>query len=152
MKAIRFLSILILMAVVVFWIQPETATAQQTKKIILAGYKHSPPVPTSGSGLVTVSVKNDTLWVNGKFSDLTSAYEGAFIMVGEKGEYGNMLFRLKAELNDEQTGGILKKKANTFVLNEAQKPLLKKGELYLNITSASHGNGELRGQIPAMKP
>jgi hypothetical protein len=148
MKAIRFLSTFLLTTVVCLSMQPKTAEAQQDKRIILAGYKHSPSVATSGSGLVTVSVKNDTLRVNGEFSDLTSTYEGAFIMVGKKGEYGNMLFRLQADLNEQQNGGVIKKKANTFALSEAQKPLLKKGELYINITSADHENGELRGQIP----
>ncbi|MCW9707027.1 CHRD domain-containing protein [Fodinibius salsisoli] len=151
MKAIRFLSISLLIIVVYFGMQPEPAKAQQTKRVILAGYKHSPSVATSGSGLITVSAKGDTLWVNGEFSDLTSTYTGAYIMIGKEGEYGNMLFRLTVDLNDERTGGVLKKKANTYTLSEAQKPLLKNGELFINIISADHRKGELRGQIPAIK-
>lgn len=130
---------------------PETAYPQQSSTIILAGYNHAPPVSTPGSGLVTVSFKKDTLRLDGDFSDLTSPYLGAYVMVGEKGEDGNVLLRLNAELNENRTGGVIKRANNVFSLNEAQKQLLKKGELYINITSSDHSHGELRGQIPPMK-
>lgn len=148
MKAIKLLTGFLLLTVVCFFAKAKTAQAQQTKTIMIAGYKHSPSVPTSGSGIITVSFHKDTLRVKGKFSDLTSQYTGAYIMVGKKGESGNMLFRLKTELNDQKTGGTLKQKENTFALSEAQKPLLKNGELYINVASADHRKGELRGQIP----
>lgn len=151
MKAIQLSTISLLVTVICFFAQAETVHAQQTKKIMLAGYKHTPSVPTSGSGIITVSFHKDTLRVKGDFSDLTSQYTGAYIMVGKKGESGNMLFRLKPELNDQETGGSLKQKENTFVLNEVQKPLLKNGELYINIASVDHRKGELRGQIPPIK-
>ncbi|GAA5521818.1 CHRD domain-containing protein [Aliifodinibius salicampi] len=128
----------------------EKSTAQQAHKIILAGYNHSPSVPTSGSGMATVSFENDTLKVKGDFKNLVGAFRGAYIMVGEKGKPGNMLFRLEVEVNEERTGGVIKPKNNAFTLNDAQKPLLKDGELFINITSYEHPSGELRGQIPGM--
>lgn len=130
--------------------EPQPAYSQQSRQVIIAGYNHEPPVRTSGSGVVTVSFKNDTLRVNGDFSDLTSAYRGAYIMVGKKGMPGNMLFRLNVEPNDDRTGGVLKARDNAFFLNDVQKPLLKNGELYINVTSTNHSTGELRGQIPPM--
>lgn len=132
-------------------LEPQRAYSQQSRQIMLAGYNHEPPVSTSGSGMVTVSFKQDTLRVEGDFSDLTSRYRGAYVMVGEKGEAGNMLFRLTVEPNEGRTGGVIKAGDNAFPLNDAQKPLLKKGELYINITSSDHTSGELRGQIPPMK-
>lgn len=128
----------------------EKGTAQQAHKIILAGYNHSPTVSTSGSGMATVRFENDTLRVKGDFEDLVGAFRGAYIMIGEKGEAGNMLFRLEVEVNEERTGGVIKPKDNAFTLNEAQIPLLKNGELYINVTSYEHTGGELRGQIPPM--
>ncbi len=151
MKADQLLSVSLLLIMVCSFTQVQTAQAQQTKTIMIAGYKHSPSVPTSGSGIITVSFHKDTLRVKGQFSDLTSQYTGGYIMIGKEGESGNMLFRLKTELNDQKTGGTIKQKENTFTLSEAQKPLLQNGELYINITSADHRKGELRGQIPAIK-
>src|SRR5699024_487009 len=128
----------------------QLAHGQQSRIIILAGYHQEPPVSTSGSGVVTVAFHHDTLSVSGDFSDLTSPYRGAYIMVGEKGEFGNMLFRLKVNPNEDRTGGVLNAGENAFFLSDVQKPLLRKGELYINITSRNHSRGELRGQIPPM--
>lgn len=136
--------------VLCFAMSIEKSTAQQAHKIILAGYNHSPSVSTTGSGIATVSFENDTLRVKGDFKNLVEAFRGAYIMVGEKGRAGNMLFRLKVEVNEERTGGVIKPKDNAFTLNDAQKPLLKDGELFINITSYEHASGELRGQIPGM--
>lgn len=150
MKLLRNVLTLLITLLFCLSINIEKSTAQQAHKIILAGYNHSPSISTSGSGMATVSFKNDTLRVKGDFKNLVDAFRGAYIMVGEKGEAGNMLFRLEVEVNEERTGGLIKPKNNAFTLNDAQKPLLKNGELFINITSYEHPSGELRGQIPGM--
>lgn len=150
MKLQRSILTFFITSVLCLSISIENSNAQQAHKVILAGYNHSPSVPTSGSGMATVSFENDTLRVKGDFKNLVGAFRGAYIMIGKKGEAGNMLFRLKAEVNEERTGGVIKPKDNAFTLNDAQKPLLKDGELFINITSYEHTSGELRGQIPGM--
>lgn len=134
-----------------FGLTVQQSFAQQSKEIILGGFNHEPAVATTGSGLATVTLKGDSLRISGDFSNLTSPFTGAYVMIGEKGESGNMLLRLKVKLNEKGTGGTLNAKSNTFVLSDAQKPLLKAGELYINIASQDHSRGELRGQIPPMK-
>lgn len=124
-----------------------TAEAQQSQKIMLAGYNHQPTISTPGSGMATVQLKGDTLKVHGDFENLTSPYTGAYLMVNLRGQPGNQLYRLKAELNDERTGGAFKAEANSFALTPAEKQLLKKGEVYINIASAENRKGELRGDI-----
>ena len=133
----------------IFWMLSDTmdAKAQQSKKIILAGYKHKPPVSTTGSGMATVTLHGDTLTVKGKFEDLSANYSGAYLMVTIRGQGGNQLYRLKVELNEEKTGGKLIGKQNRFVLSPAQKALLRKGELYIIISSFENQKGELRGNI-----
>lgn len=131
-------------------LMPAQSYAQQSAQITLAGYKHSPPVPTNGDGFVTVELNNDTLKVHGEFSDLTSWYSGAYIMVGEKGETGNQLFRLKGAVGDKRTEGTFAADENTFPLKPAHKELLQAGELYINIASGEYRRGELRGQIPPL--
>ncbi|MDZ7682949.1 MAG: CHRD domain-containing protein [Fodinibius sp.] len=136
--------------VLTFLIFPEPTQAQQKQRIILAGYKHKPPVPTTGSGMVTVSFKNDTLTVDGSFEELTSQYSGGYLMVSLRGESGNQLYNLKADLNEQKTGGTFKPADNTFALTKAEIKLLKNGEMYINISSFDNQRGELRGNISAM--
>lgn len=144
LKAILYLLFFMTLAL------PGESTAQQSAQITLAGYKQSPPVPTTASGFVTVQIENDTLKVHGEFSDLSSWYSGAYVMVGEKGETGNQLFRLKATLSDSRNNGTFEAEENSFALREAHKELLRSGELYINIASGNHRRGEIRGQIPAL--
>lgn len=126
--------------------------AQQSRKITLAGYKHKPPVSTSGSGSVTVTLKGDTLSVQGKFKNLVDTYSGGHIMVSLRGEGGNQLYRLNANLNeDDRTGGTFEAKDNKFVLSESEKELLESGDLYINVSSYENRKGELRGNIGPMK-
>ncbi|WP_138431775.1 CHRD domain-containing protein [Fodinibius saliphilus] len=129
---------------------PQKSQAQESKMITLAGYKMKPSVPTSGSGTATVKLKGDTLSVHGDFENLTNRFSGAYIMVDIRGEGGNQLFRLKADLNDEQTGGMFKEKKNRFGLSPAEKMLLKKGKLYITINTFEHQNGEIGSDIPKM--
>ena len=124
--------------------------AQQSRDITLAGYKMNPTVGTTGTGFVTVSLHRDTLSVEGEFSELMSPFSGAYIMGEIRGEAGNVLYRLKADLNEEKKGGQFKRKKNTFVLSKAQKAMLREGKLHLTITSREHSNGEIRAKIPPM--
>lgn len=129
---------------------PEQTCGQQSQEIILAGYNHEPPVSTPGTGLATVKLHGDTLKVGGDFENLTSPFSGAYIMVSLRGQPGNQLYRLKVKLNEEKTGGTLNTEENSFELTPAEKKLLQKGELYINITSSDNRKGELRGDIRAM--
>lgn len=144
----KLLSTLLFTGLLLFTLQQ--TRAQQSAKVTLTGFHHTPPVATSASGLVTVELRNDTLKVHGEFSELNNWYHGAYIQAGKKGERGNQLFRLKADVNEERTGGKFKRDNNSFALNEAQKVLLRKGELYINVSSYDKKGGEIRGQIPPM--
>lgn len=144
-----FILIPLLIAAFALFILPDVQ-AQQSQQIILAGYNHQPPVSTPGSGMATVSLKNDTLKVDGDFENLSAPFSGAYIMVKLRGQPGNQLYRLKAELNEERTGGTFNANNNSFALTPAEKALLQKGELYINIASAENRKGELRGDIKPM--
>lgn len=146
----RFFLITAFIVGISFLASPETL-AQQSQEITLAGYKMQPKVATSGSGSITVTLKGDTLNVEGNFKNLTDRFSGGYIMVSLKGHPGNQIYRLKAQLNDEKTGGTLKTEDNSFVLSEGEKELLKKGDLYITISSFNHQKGELRGNISPIK-
>lgn len=146
----RRLLIPALLFLVGFFLATPYQSLAQKAEISLAGYKMKPKVATSGSGLVSVAFRGDTLEVSGDFSDLTGRYSGAYIMVSLKGQAGNQLYKLKAQLNEEKTGGTLKAEQNKIVLSPAAKELLKNGELYITISSFEKQSGELRGDIPPM--
>jgi len=132
-------------------LHPTTVTAQQSKDIILAGYKMKPTVRTTGSGFVTVTLHNDSLSVDGEFSDLMSPYYGAYVMGEIRGNAGNVIHKLKVDLGDSKTDGLINKKKNTFALTAGQLALLKKGNLYITIASQEHQTGEILGKIPPMQ-
>lgn len=126
---------------------PALSLAQQTERIILAGYKLEPAVPTAASGLVVVELKNDSLQISGDFSELSAPFYGAYIMFGEKGEAGNQLFTLNVNLDEDKTSGVLKAEENTFELSPVEKNLLQAGKLYILISSFNHQHGEIGGRI-----
>lgn len=129
---------------------PLITTAQQSADVYLGGHRMQPKVQTSGSGMVTVTLKNDSLTVEGDFEYLTGNYSGAYIMLDIKGQTGNQLFSLTADLNENKKGGVFRADANRFALSKSERQLLKKGELFIVVTSFDHQAGEIRGDIPAM--
>ncbi|HET6528699.1 MAG TPA: CHRD domain-containing protein [Balneolaceae bacterium] len=126
---------------------PAPSLAQQTERIILAGYKLEPAVPTAASGLAVVELKNDSLQISGDFSELSAPFYGAYIMFGEKGEAGNQLFTLNVNLSENRRSGVLKADENTFVLSLLEKKLLQAGKFYILISSFDHQHGEIGGRI-----
>ncbi|MDX1670965.1 MAG: CHRD domain-containing protein [Balneolaceae bacterium] len=149
MNGISKLPLLICLCLSVALMPNETMAQEHSGVILLAGYKQPEPVATAATGTVKFVIENDTLQISGEFADLTSPFRGAGIHFGEKGEEGNRLFRLTAKLNDEKTAGRFPPAQNRFKLNEAQKEYLLDGLFYINIYTAEHNHGEIRGQFPA---
>ncbi|CAN5119590.1 hypothetical protein BH23BAC3_BH23BAC3_33100 [soil metagenome] len=124
--------------------------AQVTVEVTLAGYNHRPIVHTPATGFIQVTFENDSLYVEGEFFDLRGSYWASFIHYGEPGKSGHRMFRLKAELGEDKHSGVFRKEDNAFKLTEAQMDALRKGHLYINISSSRFQHGEIRGQIPMM--
>lgn len=150
MKHLSTILLSILVIIGTMLITPQATQAQQTKRVLLGGHKFDPPVATTGSGAVTVELKNDTLRVHGEFSDLTTNFSGAYIMLMMRDGPGNQIYRLKVNLNEDKTGGTLDAKENAFVLGKGQLELLKAGELFINIATFDNRGGEIMGMIPPM--
>lgn len=125
--------------------------AQQSATVVLAGYKVNPPVTTPAAGTALVTFKNDSLLVEGSFSDLNSPYRGAGIHYGSKRENGNQILRLTSVLDENRTSGKFLPNDNAFKLTEGLKQALSEGLLYINIYTQLQPRGELRGHIPAME-
>lgn len=147
MRRIYFL--LLFSTLIVFLTSTQTAQAQQSRKVILTGYNSVPKVDTPARGDVQVTLKADTLSLEGSFADLSSYYFGSAIFYGGKSEQGNQLIKLQPSVKESRTEGTFEKSKNTFALTEGQLEALRNGNLYINIMSFDHQLGELRAQLPA---
>lgn len=123
---------------------------QSTGIVMLTGYKVIPKVPTPASGTVIVTLKNDTLFFDGSFENLSNRYTKTFIHYGKKSENGNKLFELSPELNENKTAGSFNPDKNFVVPNQIQLEALGNGLLYIAIYSSDYNRGEIRGQIPKL--
>jgi hypothetical protein len=111
-------------------------------KVKLSGAEEVPPVTTSATGAGTIKV-NDDMTVSGSVT--TKGIEGvaAHIHSGAVGKNGPPVITL------EQTSpGVWSVPAGSKLTAEQYKTF-KAGELYVNVHSAAHKDGEIRGQ---MKP
>ena len=150
MKLIKYGTFILIVLFLGFTAIPTSVSAQQSQNITLAGYKMKPRVATSASGVVDITLRGDTLSVQGEFSDLMGQYSGAYIMVDIRGQGGNKLYSLKATLNDDRNGGAFAANDNRFTLSPSEKALLRKGELFITVNTFDHQRGEIRGNIGSM--
>jgi len=106
----------------------------------LSGDQEVPPVKTSASGNGTITV-NDDKTVSGSVT--TSGINGvaAHIHNGAPGKNGPVAVPLTKDGDNKWTVGPGAK------LTDAQFADFKAGNLYVNVHSAAHKDGEIRGQL-----
>jgi hypothetical protein len=109
-------------------------------KVALSGAEEVPPVTTSATGTGTISVSADKK-VTGTIK--TTGIEGsvAHIHVGALGKNGPPAVTLT-----KGADGTWTVPAGT-TLTEEQYAKYQAGELYVNVHSAAHKTGEIRGQV-----
>ena len=115
-------------------------SADKTVKVTLSGAEQNPPVSTSASGSGTITVGEDKS-VSGSVT--TTGVEGtvAHIHVAPAGKNGPVIIPLtKTSANVWSVPAGAK-------LTDAQYENFKAGELYVNVHSAKHKPGEIRGQL-----
>jgi hypothetical protein len=105
----------------------------------LTGAEEVPPASVSGSGSGTIRVNSDGT-VSGSVT--TSGVQGtmAHIHQGAKGQNGPVIIPL-TKSGDTYTVPAGAK------LNDAQMKAFKEGGLYVNVHTAAHKGGEVRGQL-----
>jgi hypothetical protein len=109
-------------------------------KVDLTGAQETPPVTTSASGTGTIAVAADKS-VSGTIK--TKSIEGtmAHIHVGAPGKSGPPIITLTRDAD-----GVWMVPAGSKLTDE-QYASFKAGDLYVNVHSAMHQPGEIRGQI-----
>jgi hypothetical protein len=108
-------------------------------KVLLKGDEEVPPVKTSATGSGFFAIANDNT-IAGTVNTTGIAGTAAHIHEGAPGKNGPVIIPLT------KTGDSYAVPAGTK-LSDAQKAAFESGNLYVNVHSAAHPGGELRGQL-----
>src|SRR5699024_7598866 len=114
------------------------AAEEQTYEASLDGSNEVPEVETDAEGSVTVTLKGDSIHVEGQFSGLSSQYAASHIHKGAEGENGDPIITLKPDVNSDKISGSWDA---SYTLNEEQISALKADSLYVNVHSADYKSG-----------
>jgi len=109
-------------------------------KVTLSGSQEVPPVTTSATGSGTITVAADQS-IAGTIKTTGVKGTAAHIHLGPAGTNGEVLIPLTKAGDDGWAVGPGAK------LQDAHYQAFKDGKLYINVHSAAHPNGEIRGQI-----
>jgi hypothetical protein len=111
-----------------------------TQTVALSGANEVPPVSTSATGTATVTIKPDhTVSVHVTVSGMTGT--ASHIHQGAAGANGPVIVPF------DKTGDNTFQSRPDAKLTDAQYDAYKAGNLYVNVHSAAHPGGEIRGQI-----
>jgi len=115
-------------------------SADKSIRVTLSGAEQNPPVTTSASGNGTITIGADKS-VSGSVT--TTGVEGrvAHIHVGAVGKNGPVIIPLTKTSDNVWSVPAGAK------LTDAQYESYKAGDLYVNVHSAAHKGGEIRGQL-----
>jgi hypothetical protein len=117
-----------------------TAAFADTVKIVLSGDQETPPVTTTASGSGTITVNPDKT-VSGSVATTGVDATMAHIHMAPSGKPGPVIIPLQ---KNGQYGWSVPAGAK---LNDEQYQAFKSGGLYVNVHSAAHKDGEIRGQL-----
>jgi hypothetical protein len=109
-------------------------------KVALSGDQEVPPVKSSGAGTGTITV-NDDRTVSGSVTTTGVTGTMAHIHNGAPGKNGPVVFPLTKGSEGKWSVPAGAK------LTDAQYTAFKDGDLYVNVHSAQHQGGEVRGQL-----
>lgn len=121
-----------------------------TYKSDLKGENENPPVTTNATGTATATLKADgTLVISGSFKDLSSQLAtdiagGVHLHIGAPGVNGAVVSALSVQAAPDLLSGTF---SGEVKLTGEQKTALEAGNLYINVHSATHTSGEIRGQL-----
>jgi hypothetical protein len=108
--------------------------------LTLSGAEEVPPVKTQATGTSTLTVVGDKTLV-GRVETKNVNGTAAHVHQGARGQNGPPIITL------EKAGDNAWVVPSNAVLTSAQFAAYKAGELYVNIHSAAHPNGEIRVQL-----
>lgn len=116
----------------------------QVFEATLSGGNEVPEVTSPASGNATLILQADSIYIEGEFTGLGSDYTASHIHKGVKGENGKPIITLEPAVSNNSTTGTWD---GAHAVSNAQIKALKTDSLYINVHSADHKSGEIRGQL-----
>ncbi len=118
-------------------------------RAVLTGRSEVMPVLTGATGEIEIRLAGNQMIVSGQFNNLSSNVlsDGINIHAANAGQTGSATLGLIPSLNANQRGGIIDPVLNTYTISTAQAEAFVSRGFYINIATANHPAGEIRGQI-----
>ena len=118
----------------------------------LSSTAQNPPFESEGFGGVAIELKGDSLILSGTFAHLESDFNadvagGSHIHLAPAGRNGSVDIALDASVSSSMRAGAFLSSDNRFELDASAVGNLMAREYYINIHTAEHAGGSLRGQI-----
>lgn len=112
----------------------------------LDGAQEVPATTAVGKGvaLIRLNAKMDSLWYDILVDSTTGTITGAHLHDGGKGTNGGVLVNLSSGINGNMISGVVTGLAKA-TLNK-----IMRGNVYINVHTATNANGEVRGQLMPM--
>lgn len=115
----------------------------------LSGEQEVPRVRTEATGEATANLTGNLLRVTGTFEGLESdlhevAGSSAHVHDGPPGESGPVVFNLQVTPGEDNRSGTFD---GEMLLDMNQLQALQEGRYYVNVHTALHPSGEIRGQL-----
>lgn len=126
----------------------------QDYKSLLIGYNQSMPVITEGIGYISAEYDGEFLRIEGIVQNLEGTFElgfngGVGLYRGTHGTVGEKIGTMLPFVDDDGKGFELIEVANRFELTPEEVVALNNNELYINVGTDLHPNGEIRAQLVA---
>ncbi len=124
----------------------------QEYKAKLIGYNQSLPVVTEAIGVISAEYDGQFLRIEGRVDNLEGTFQlgfndGISLYVGSQGTKGVKLASMLPFVDADNHGFDLLAIANRFELTPEEVIALNNNELYINVSTDLHPEGEIRAQI-----
>ncbi|MEL7159480.1 MAG: CHRD domain-containing protein, partial [Bacteroidota bacterium] len=119
---------------------------------LTGGNENPEHVDTEAKGYLVFERCGDELTASGSFSGLESNFNaavagGASLHLGAAHVTGNAVLPLVAEIKPDCRSGVFRGKVNRMPFPWAGQNALSRSEIYANVYSLEHPEGEIRGQV-----
>ncbi len=118
-------------------------------RAVLTGRSEVMPVLTGATGEIQIRLAGNQMIVSGEFNNLSSNVlnDGINIHTAFAGQTGSTILGIIPSLSGNQRSGTIDPAINTFTISTGQAEAFVNRDFYLNVATANHPDGEIRGQI-----
>jgi len=149
---LRILGVVASIAVLTGWSGPATVPQQSVKYMAkMNGATETPPNTEKATGTATLTLAGNQLRYTITVQGLSGPATAAHIHLGKVGVSGPPVYTFTIKKIADGTlaeGSVdLTKDVSKGVSGDSLKVLLNNGNAYVNVHTAAHGAGEIRGQV-----